>query len=290
MTNSSSGPSLSGSGRAARQRAVELLTNLTLREIRGQFKRTTFGRLWSVINPVVTIAIYAVVFSTIMRVEIQPGTNSGVHLFVFFLASALLPWSFISNGLQSGMASLTANSGLLSKVWFPRWIPVLSSVLANTSTFLIELGVLAVIMVFVGGPQILLLLPLALVLVAITAVFVSGLALMLSITNVYFRDTQHFIGLGVQLWFYLTPIIYPINLVYELELKLATEENIHIPLKAIWELNPAYHFTNAFRDIFYNFSVPSWDEWLWMIGWAAAVVALGSWLFNRRSARIVEEL
>lgn len=268
---------------------MELLTNLTLREVRGQFKRTTFGRLWSVINPVVTIAILAVVFSTIMRIEVQPGTNSGVHLFVLFLASALLPWNFISSGIQSGMGSLTANSGLLSKVWFPRWIPVLSSVLASTSTFLIELAALSVIMLVVGGPKILMLLPFAVVLVAITAVFVTGLAMMLAITNVYFRDTQHFVGLFMSLWFYLTPIIYPLSMVYEHELKLAGE-GIHIPLRAIWELNPAYHITNAFRDIFYNFAIPHWSDWLWLLGWSAAVLALGTWMFNRRSARIVEEL
>jgi len=89
----------------------ELLMNLTMREVRSQFKRTALGRLWSFINPLATIAIYSMVFGYILQSPIQPGINSGIHQFALFLAAALIPWTFLSGAIMSGMGSIVNNSG-----------------------------------------------------------------------------------------------------------------------------------------------------------------------------------
>lgn len=273
----------------SQRRSRELLVNLTLREIRGQFKRTTLGRAWSFINPIATIGIFAIVFSTIMKIEIPDSQNTTTHFFVWFLAAALLPWNYIANGIQTGMFSLVSNAGLLSKVYFPRWIPVAATIFSLTVTFLTELSVLTVIMCFVSGPKILMYIPYMIGIVILATAFVLGLGLVLSIANVYFRDTQHLIGLLLQLWFYLTPIIYPFNMVQKHSADLA-KRGIDIPLDVLWQLNPAFHVTDAFRRIFYDYAAPTWHNWVGMLFWGATAMAVGVWVFTRHSARIVEEL
>ena len=89
----------------------ELLVNLTMREVRSQFKRTALGRLWSFINPLATIAIYSMVFGYILQSPIEPGINSGIHLFALFLAAALIPWTFLSGAIMTGMGSIVNNAG-----------------------------------------------------------------------------------------------------------------------------------------------------------------------------------
>src|SRR5664279_638295 len=102
---------VAGTGRISGTR--ELLANLTMREVRSQFKRTALGRAWSFINPLATIAIYSIVFGYILQSPISPGVNSGIHYFALFLASALIPWTFLSGAIMAGMGSIVNNAGLL---------------------------------------------------------------------------------------------------------------------------------------------------------------------------------
>lgn len=272
----------------------ELLQNLTMREVRSQFKRTALGRAWSFINPLATIAIYSVVFGFILKSPITPGTNSGIHLFALFLAAALIPWTFFAGAILTGMGSIVSNEGLLSKVYFPRFILPVSSILAIAVTFAIELGLLTVIMAIAGGIEVFLFLPGLIAMMAIMITFCIGLSLMLSIALVYFRDTQHFMALFIQLWFYATPIIYSQTLVQSLEQQLR-ESNWNLfgepfPLLFLYNLNPATLFTGAFRTMLYDFAWPHWTVWLGSLAWALVVLWIGSTVFRKFSARMVEEL
>ena len=96
----------------------ELLVNLTLRELRGKYKRSTLGWAWSVINPAVTIVVYTVVFSFFLRVEPPVGDPSGLNSYAFFLMTGLLPWLFTNSGIIESVGSLTANEELIKKVFF----------------------------------------------------------------------------------------------------------------------------------------------------------------------------
>jgi ABC-2 type transport system permease protein len=272
----------------------ELLLNLTMREVRSQFKRTTLGRLWSFINPLATIAIYSIVFGYILRSPIEPGVNSGIHLFAFFLATALIPWSFMSGAIMAGMSSIVGNSGLLSKVYFPRVILPVSTILAMTVTFAIEIGLLTAITAFVGGPEVLLFLPGLIAMMALTVIFCIGVALMLSIAMVYFRDTQHFMNIFIQLWFYATPIIYAPALIVQMQERVRSDGwtlfGEPFPLYMLYNLNPSTRITGSFRSMLYDFMWPSWQDWLVVTAWAGATLGLGLLVFRRFSARVVEEL
>lgn len=290
-----------GGGWLARRPTLNLVVNLTLREVRSQYKRTTLGRLWSLLNPLATIAIFSIIFGLLFRMQPHTGEHSGIQAYALWVACGLIPWTFISGGIQAAMASLTSNAGLLTKVWFPRHVLVTSSVMSLVATFSIELLVLLVIMLVasvvaigVGGLVVLAYLPVLLLVVALTAAFVLGIGLVLSVAVVYFRDIQHLWGIVTQAWFYASGVVFTFDLVEQADASLA-ESGVSvfgapIPLVEIFRLNPAYHFLEAYRAVLYDFTFPDLTTWLVMIGWSAAVLVIGALVFRRFQGRIVEEL
>ena len=266
----------------------ELLANLTLREVRGKYKRTVLGQGWSLINPVATMLIYTMVFGFLLRVELEPGNPSGLDIFALWLMCGLLPWAFLANTVTSGLVSLVSNANLVNKVYFPREILVAATVLSWDVTFCIEMGVLALVLLLFGA-FVLPWLPLVLVFMALLTMFGLGLALLLSIANVYFRDSQHFVGILLQLWFFLTPIVYPLSYVEEQEARLAADGN-DLPLVAIYKLNPMEHFVSAFRSLLYDNRLPTAEDTVWCIAAAMASLAIGYVVFQRYEGRIAEEL
>lgn len=271
-----------------------LLVNLTLREIRSEYKRTALGRLWSLVNPLAQIAIFSVVFGVIFRIEPPVGEVSGVQIFPVWIGVGVIAWKYISGSIGAGMGALLANAGLLQKVALPRWVLVTSKVLALTFTFLIELLAIAVIMLFVGGWQVLLVLPLIVPVVIITMAFVLGIALMLSVATVYFRDIEHLWGLVSQIWMYASGVMFPVSMVADAQEVLnAGGYNIFgqpIPLLAVFNFNPAERLLSMYRDVLYDFTPPDGFALLYTSGWAVVMLALGFLVFNRFSKNIVEEL
>jgi len=226
----------------------ELLFNLTSREVRGQYKRTIFGQLWSLANPLALMLIYTFVFGLIFRSNPPPGNPSGLDVFALWLLCGLLPWTFFANVVSSGAASLVTNSNLIQKVSFSRIVLPLSTVGSAAYNWLFEMAVLLVALTIAGG-FVLPWIPLMLVAMALLAIFGAGVGLIFSIANVYFRDTQYLLGIVLQLWIYLTPIIYPIQLVNTQSERLGGLLNSRITLADIYSLNPMVHFVDLFRQL-----------------------------------------
>jgi ABC-2 type transport system permease protein len=188
------------------------------------------------------------------------------------------------------MGALADNSGLLSKVYFPRHALVTSSVLSQAWTFLTELGMLMVVMAIAGGPRVLLSIPLLLVVVLINIAFVLGVGLILSVLVVYFRDVRHIWALFTQIWFYASGIVFTIQIVSAGAQTLAARGWGWVPLLPLFEANPAYQFITAYRALLFEFTVPSWQTWLQIILAATVSMVIGMAVFTRFQARIVEEL
>src|SRR5207244_7186870 len=127
-----------------------------------------------------------------------------------FLLCALIPWNLFQNGLNMGLGSLIGNGNLIKKVYFPRELLVASGTASLVVTMLIEMGVLSAILLLFGN-MVIPWLPMVLLLIALEAAFVFGIALMLSVFNVYFRDVQHFVSILLMMLFYTVPIVYPIH-------------------------------------------------------------------------------
>lgn len=267
----------------------ELLANLTLREIRGQYKRTIFGQLWSLVNPLASMLVYTIVFAFILRVKPEPGNPSGLDIFPLWLLAGLLPWSFFSSVVQTGMGSLLANAGLVQKVYFTRIVLPLSYVGSIGFNWLFEMGVL-VIVLMICGAWVLPWLPLVILMMVVLAVFAAGLALMLSVANVHFRDTQYFVSILMQIWMYMTPIIYPISLVQAQSDRVGGLLGTDITVLSIYRLNPLERFVEVFRNLLYDNRWPALDDALYCVVCAALAFALGLWIFRRNEKGLAEAL
>lgn len=267
----------------------ELLANLTLREIRGKYKRTVFGQLWSLANPLALMLIYTFVFSFIFRIKPNPGDPSGLDVFALWLLCGLLPWTFVSNTITQGVHSLIENVSLIQKVYFTRIVLPLSLVGSIGYNWLFEMAVLLVALMVVGG-FVLPWIPLMLVAMVLLAMFAAGLTLMISIANVHFRDTQYFLTIVLQIWMYLTPIIYPASLVETESEKVGGLVGTPITVADIYHLNPMEHFVNIFRQLLYDNRWPDPGEWIWCVGAAIVSITIGTLVFHRSERRLAEVL
>ncbi len=267
----------------------ELLVNLTQREIKGKYRRTIFGQLWSLVNPLAAMLVYTFVFSFIFQIQPGKGDPSGLNIFALWLLCGLLPWLFFSNVVTLGAGSLVANAPLIQKVYFSRVVLPLSQVLSRGFTWLFEIGVLVVALAIAGSfvwPW----LPLVVVTMILLALFAAGLALMLSVLNVYFRDTEHFITIIFQIWMYLTPIIYPISLVQTQSDRVGPLLGTPVTVLDIYSINPMVHFVQVFRELLYDNRWPSGGAFLACAIWAVVTFVIGLIIFRRNEKGLAEAL
>lgn len=264
----------------------ELLVNLTRRELRGKYKGTALGWGWSLVNPLALTAIYTAVFSLILKIEPPVGAN-GLHNYAMFLLCALLTWNFLSGAISSSMGVLVANGNLIKKTYFPRRLLVLSNTASLFVTYLIEMGVLAVAFLLFGV-NVLPWIPAVLVVMLVAAVLALGLGLMLSVINVYFRDAAHFVAIALQIWFYASPIIYPIRMVQDTRGSGSWADRLH--LADIYELNPVVGLVEPVRDMWYGGTWPDLAQLGYVTAVAVVLLLVGNRVFGRLEARLGEEL
>lgn len=263
----------------------ELLSNLTMRELRTKYKRSVLGWAWSLANPLASMLIFTVVFRVFLKVSPPIGEPSGLNNFALFLLCGLLPWSFFSNAVNGSIGAVIGNAALVKKVYFPRSILVFASVGAWGVSFLIEMAVLIVGLLVAGNFILPWLIPLVFV-VAVLIAFASGLALMLAAMNVHFRDVQHLFGIVMQLWFYATPIVYPLTLVPARAHVLGRS----LPLRSLYQLNPMVGFVEAIRDCIYDLRFPAASSMGYLLVVSGATFALGLYVFARLEPRMAEDL
>ncbi|HEY3548193.1 MAG TPA: ABC transporter permease [Propionicimonas sp.] len=266
----------------------ELLANLTSREVKGKYKRTLLGQLWSLINPLAQMLIFTVVFSFVIRIQPDKGNPSGLNVFALWLMCGLLPWNFFANVLGGGMGSLVSNENLIKKVYFPRVVLPVSNAASIVVTWLGEMVVLVVALAIFGG-QPWKWLPLVVVVMAVEAVFATGVSLTLSVANVYFRDVQYLVGIVLQAWFYLTPIVYPPHLVQTQSDKLGPLVG-NVTAWDIYQLNPMAQFAEVFRKLLYDNTWPSLTSVIAIACWTVAAVLIGARVFARNEKRLAEAL
>ena len=242
----------------------ELVALLVQRDLKVRYKRSALGMGWTLLNPLLQMVVYTLVFSTIMRV--------GVPQFPVFLLSGLLPWTLVSVSIMAAAHCLLNNQGLIRKVAVPQMVypvAVVASKLVDLALSLVPFTVLAIALGRPPGPSWLALAP-ALVL---TALFASGLALLFSSLTVFYRDMRHLIDIFIQVWFYLTPVLYPLSSLEKLPYRW---------LRGVLLANPATPLIRLFQEALYEGRMPSAR----LFGAAALstsfVLALGLFVFLRR--------
>lgn len=205
-----------------------LLYNLAAREIKSRYKQSILGYFWVILNPLFQMLVLAFVFSFFVKIPAEFNIPYSV-----FLYSGLLPWTLFLNGITSATTSLIDNESLLKKVYFPREIIITSTLIAKFYDFLLAstvfIGFLIYYKISIG--LIILYLPLILI---IQLTFMLGLSFILSALNLFYRDVQFLMSLVFLIWFYLTPVIYPIELIPQ-------------KYRFIMQLNPMSVLINAQR-------------------------------------------
>jgi lipopolysaccharide transport system permease protein len=184
----------------------ELLWVLTMRDIKVRYKQTVLGASWAIIRPVLTMVIFSVVFGQLAKL---PSDGFPYPVFVY---AGLLPWLFFANAISTSGQSLVGSANLVSKVYFPRLIIPLSSVGAGLIDLLISTGVLLLLMIWYGVPFTANLFAAPLLLLGV--IFAAlGVGTLLSALTVAYRDFTHLTPFVVQIWLYITPVIYPVSMV-----------------------------------------------------------------------------
>lgn len=267
----------------------ELLQNLTNREVRGKYRRTALGQLWSLANPIAAILIYTFIFSFIFRLPAQVGNPSGLDNYALWLVCGLLPWLFFHRVLTVGTESLVANAGLIQKVYFPRIVLPLSLANATFFTWLLEMGVLIVALALLGAP-VLPWLPLVVLFMVVFGLFSVGLAMIFSIINVHFRDLSYLLTVVLQFWFYLTPVLYPVELVETQSTALGGFLGTPITLLDLYTLNPVEGFIEIFRNLLYDNRLPGFSTVIVALVWTVSAIGFGTWIYSKKEKMLAELL
>lgn len=186
----------------------ELLWVLTMRDIKVRYKQTVLGAAWAIVRPFTTMVIFSLVFGQLAK---MPSDGYPYPVFVY---AALLPWTFFAGAISASGQSLVGSAHLVSKVYFPRLIIPLSSVGAGLVDLLISTGILLLMMLWYGVGWSVNLLAAPLLMIAV--VFIAlGVGTLLSALTVAYRDFTHLTPFIVQIWMYVTPVIFPVSIVPE---------------------------------------------------------------------------
>lgn len=248
-------------------RYKELIYFLVHREIRVRFQNSIFGFFWTLLEPLGLMLIYSVVFSFILRFNIED--------YSLFLLTGLIPWMFLSRSILKGMNALIKNRALIKKVYFPRQIFPLVVVLAELINFLPAYLLVLAYGIFLKAEfawSQLLWIPVALV---IQTIFVFSLVMLLSVLNVFFRDIEFMANLFIRGWMYLSPIIYPIVKVPEKYLDL-------------YMLNPMATIISMYRGVFSQYESAN-AFYIGIISLMSIALLIISWkLFERLNRKVGE--
>ncbi len=246
----------------------EMLVNLIRRDLRTRYKGSALGFLWTFINPLLQLIVYSVVFSFIMRMNVVK--------YPMFLFVALLPWIYFANTTQSAANLIISNGNIIKKVYFPREILPLATATAGLINLALSL-IVALIALLVFriplGPS-LIALPLIMIL---QFFFTLGITFIVSAVNVYYRDVEHVWGILLMAWFYVTPIVYPLEMIPENYMRL-------------FSLNPATLMINSYRDILYKGIFPNPFNLLYFAIFSFLILCFGYLLFRHLARRFAEEV
>jgi homopolymeric O-antigen transport system permease protein len=247
-----------------------LVRALVVRELKARYRASVLGFLWSFLNPMVLLGVYALVFSFYLR--------SGLADYAAFLACGLLPWVWFSSSLLEGTSSIVNGSNLVNKALFPAEVLPVVPVVSNLVHFLLGLPILLGFLALYGRMPTALIALIPLLLLA-QFIFTTALVLVLSTLNVFYRDMQHIMGNLLTLWFFLSPVVY---------------EASQVPPAFRWtlELNPMAHLLQGYQALlFYRELPPHFVSHLVVLTLASTILMMAAYqVFVRSKDEFVEQV
>ncbi|MFN8532727.1 MAG: ABC transporter permease [Dehalococcoidia bacterium] len=248
----------------------EFLINLVKRDLKVRYRNSILGFIWSLLNPLLMMAVFAVVFGVL-------SAGAPVENYPIFILVALLPWNFTSTSVSGSVNAIVGNGHLIKRVYFPREILPASLVLSNLVNLLLALPVLFLLKLALGSPfsQYILLLPLILLL---QTIFLLGVAFFLSSVNVYFRDTEVIVDVFILAWFFLSPVVYNME-------QLAPDF-----AQVLYWVNPMASLLSSYRLILYNAAPPDALFMLRTTMTCLITFVVGYFVFRRLAPNFGEEV
>jgi ABC-type polysaccharide/polyol phosphate export permease len=247
----------------------DLVRHLVGRDLRHKYKGSTFGFAWSLANPLLMAAIYTLAFEYIVRVPIDR--------FPLYLLSGLLPWTFFAGGVGAATSSIVDSAPLVRKVAFPRLVLPAAAITTQLVQFALTFVVVVPIAAVWTGAGLGLPALAVLPALALQLVFTVGLGLLLATAYAHARDARHLVDVALQLWFWLTPIVYTPAMVPE-------------ALAAVFALNPMAHFVGIYHAALVDGTWGAPALWLGASVAAAVSLAAGSAVFASQAPRFAEKL
>lgn len=246
-----------------------MIFSLVQKDLRGRYKGSVLGFLWTFVNPLLQLVIYTVVFSIIMR--------AGIEKFYLFLFVALVPWIFFSSAVVSGAVSIITQKEMVKKIYFPRQVLPIAYVTSSFVNMLFSFIIIFLVLLITNygiNWRALAYLPLVMIVEYLLAI---GIAMLTSSLTVYFRDLEHILGIVTMAWQYLTPVMYSIDMVPE-------------ELLPIFHLNPMTAIIVVYRDILYYKTVPQVDTLSQALVMGVTTLVAGNLIFSRLQRGFAEEL
>jgi ABC-type polysaccharide/polyol phosphate export permease len=243
----------------------ELIWALALKDLKLRYKRSVLGFLWALLNPVLNMIVLSLVFTTVMKMSVP-------H-YAIFLLSVLLPWTFFAQSLAYAVDSIVGNGELIKKVAVPKLVFPIAAVIANMINLLLSIIPLALIVVGMGHKFFWTWVYLPIPLLALS-LFTLGVTFLFATANVYYRDVSHIVQILLQVWFYITPILYAIEI---------------FPEKYRWlfKLNPLIFSFNGCRLAVYYGQLPQIPSILASFVCGFGALAIGYWIFQKHEAEFV---
>jgi lipopolysaccharide transport system permease protein len=244
------------------------------REFHARYLQSLLGSMWAIATPAATIAIYTVIFAQIMRARL-PGVDD-TFAYSIYLCAGILPWIYFTEVLTRSLTVFIDNAALLKKVSFPRATLPVILLAGSTIHFAITFGLFLLFVVALGrfpGSAVLALLPL----LALQQAFALGCGVLLGCVNVFFRDVGQVVAVGLQFWFWLTPIVYSATI-------------LSADARAMLGWNPMTTLVGAYQQIMVSGAWPAWGDFRWHVLGAGLVLAAAFLAFDRLAGEIVDEL
>ena len=251
----------------------EMIISLVRKDLRGRYKGSVLGFLWTFINPLLQLIVYTIVFSIIM--------NTSYEQYYLFLFVALVPWMFFSSSVTDGAASILKEKDMVKKIYFPREVLPISTVTSGFVNMILTFIVVFVVVIISGrglNPLALLCLPVVMI---VEYILCMGIALIVSSLTVYLRDLQYILGIFVMALQYLTPVMYGVDMV--------ERSSAGKWLVMMFNLNPMTPIIKIYRQIIYYGEVPELGSLLIAVAVGVVFIVVGEILFKRLQKGFAEE-
>jgi lipopolysaccharide transport system permease protein len=258
-----------------------LIKDFIYRDFKTRFAGSILGIAWNVLHPLVMILIYILIFSQVMKAKL-PGSSSG-YGYSIYLCSGILPWAMFNELLMRYTQTFFEHSNLIKKVSFPREILHVSALITGCINFAISFTIFIfflAILHLTGKHNVQISLEQTIILIVALGfqqIFCLGLGLAFSVLNVFFRDVGQLVTILAQLWFWVTPIVYPLSVIPE-------------RLKIFFVLNPMYHFMIIYRSVLYMNQPPPWSSLGIVSGVSILTFIIGWLIYKKLVAEVPDEI